>query len=64
MMLEAYGLQNPFLFRTYGGVPREGGGLVTAGVRFLARMVAGAPPSVRFRRRYWSRTLKSVWRGR
>lgn len=63
----AYGVTPPFRFRTYGGVPREGGprpGVVPAGFRFLARMAAGVPPSVRFQRRYWSRTLKAVWRGR
>lgn len=67
-MLGAYGLPLPFEFRTYGGVPRAESGLrpdvLPAGVRFLARMAAGVPPSVRFQRRYWSRTLKAVWRGR
>lgn len=67
-MLAAYGLSSPFRFRTYGGVPRGAGGArgrtVPSGLRFLLRMAAGVPPSVRFQRRYWSRTLKAVWRGR
>lgn len=67
-ILAAYGVPWPFPFRTYGGVSRgEGEGasrVLAGGVRFLARMAAGAPRSVRWRRRYWSRTLKSVWRGR
>lgn len=67
-MLAAHGVAWPFPFRTYGGVPRatsgEGPGTLPAGARFLARMARGVSPSVRFQRRYWSRTLKSVWRGR
>jgi hypothetical protein len=67
-ILSEYGVERPFRFRTYGGVPRAQDGApakpVAGGIAFLARMVAGAPPSVRFQRRYWSRTLKSVWRGR
>lgn len=62
-VLAAHGVPDPFPFRAYGGVLREGETL-PAGVRYLARMAAGAPPSVRFQRRYWSRTVKSVWRGR
>jgi hypothetical protein len=67
-MLDAYGVRMPFQFRTYGGIPRgadsAAAAQLPAGVRFLARMAAGAPRSVRYQRRYWSRTLKSVWRGR
>jgi hypothetical protein len=67
-MLAAYGLEDPFRFRAYGGVPRGADGApgapIAGGLAFLARMAAGAPPSVRFQRRYWSRTLKAVWRGR
>jgi hypothetical protein len=67
-VLGAYGVEWPFKFRTYGGIPRVSDGSdpapVPAGLAFLAKMAAGVPPSVRFQRRYWSRTLKSVWRGR
>jgi len=67
-MFGMYGVEAPFKFRTYGGLLRGGGGgeagFVPAGLGFLAKMAAGVPPSVRFQRRYWSRTLKSVWRGR
>ena len=67
-ILAAYGVEWPFQFRTYGGIPRAPGAdeaaPIPAGLGFLARMAAGVPPSVRFQRRYWSRTLKSVWRGR
>jgi hypothetical protein len=67
-ILSEYGVEWPFKFRTYGGVLRGPDGAtpkaMAGGLGFLARMVAGAPPSVRFQRRYWSRTLKSVWRGR
>jgi hypothetical protein len=67
-ILSEYGVERPFKFRTYGGVLRAQDGAapraVPGGLGFLARMVAGAPPSIRLQRRYWSRTLKSVWRGR
>jgi hypothetical protein len=67
-VLSAYGVEWPFKFRTYGGVLRGDDGSdpapVRAGLGFLWKMAAGVPPSVRFQRRYWSRTLKSVWRGR
>ena len=66
-VLGMYGVEWPFGFRTYGGVPRAGEGAeaapLPAGVAFFAKLAAGVPPSVRFQRRYWSRTLKSVWRG-
>lgn len=66
-VLGTYGVSWPFRFCTYAGVPRGGEGdrprPLPAGLRFLARMVRGAPPSIRFQRRYWSRTLKSVARG-
>ncbi len=67
-MLAAYGVPAPFKFRIYSGVERTASGerpeVLPGGLRFLVRMAAGVPPSVRFQRRYWSRTLKSVWRGR
>jgi hypothetical protein len=67
-ILAEYGIGWPFKFRTYGGVSLARDGSpprpVAGGIGFLARMASGAPPSVRFQRRYWSRTLKSVWRGR
>ena len=63
-----YGLPDSFVFRAYGGILREPGRdgrrEIPAGLRYLAKMAAGVSPSVRFQRRYWSRTLKSVWRGR
>jgi hypothetical protein len=67
-LLAKYGVEAPFKFRTYGGLAAAAQGEepapIAAGLGFLARMVQGAPPSVRYQRRYWSRTLKSVWRGR
>ncbi|HET8541993.1 MAG TPA: hypothetical protein VFL83_19105 [Anaeromyxobacter sp.] len=67
-VLGAFGVGWPFKFRVYGGVPRADGAgrppVLPGGLRFLARMTSGVPRSVRFQRRYWSRTLKSVWRGR
>jgi hypothetical protein len=67
-VLASYGVSTPFQFRSYGGVARARGGgapeVLPAGAHFLVRMALGAPPSVRFQRRYWSRTIRSVWRGR
>jgi hypothetical protein len=67
-VLSAYGVEWPFRFRTYGGIPFAPDGsdpaLVPPSLAFMWKMAAGAPPSVRYQRRYWSRTLKSVWRGR
>lgn len=67
-VLAAHGVAWPFQFRTYGGVPRVAGegeaAPMRAGLAFFLKLAAGVPPSVRTTRRYWSRTLKSVWRGR
>jgi hypothetical protein len=67
-VLGKYGVRWPYKFRTYGGIPHAADGadpaFVPAGLEFLRKMAAGVPPSVKFHRRYWSRTLKSVWRGR
>jgi hypothetical protein len=67
-VLEKYGVEWPFKFRTYGAVPLPDDGSdpapMPAGLGLFLKLATGVPPSVRWTRRYWSRTLKSVWRGR
>jgi hypothetical protein len=67
-ILAAHGVAWPFEFRTYGGVPRSAAGgeaaPIPAGLGFFLEFAKGVPPSVRYTRRYWSRSMKSVWHGR
>lgn len=59
-----HGVQVPYRYRQYGGVPREAGpdpaAALGPGPGLLVRMALGAPPSQRFRRRYYSRQLRSA----
>lgn len=48
-----HGVALPFRFRQYGGVPRASEGPPSSGLPFLARLLAGAPPSQRRRAHYW-----------
>jgi hypothetical protein len=52
-----YGFPLPFAYRQFGGVKRGRDGVVGSrvggGLPFLARVALGAPPSQRWRTRYW-----------
>ena len=67
-MLASYGVEWPSEFRTHGAIPLSANGgdpaPLRAGLGLFLKLATGVPPSVRWTRRYWSRTLKSVWRGR
>jgi hypothetical protein len=52
-----HGVSLPFRYRQLGGVTRgrggERGARIRGGLRFYARLLAGAPPSQRWRTAYW-----------
>lgn len=59
-----HGVELPYRYRQYGGIPREAGpdraAVLRPGPGLLLRMAFGAPRSQRFRRRYYSRQLRSA----
>jgi hypothetical protein len=59
-----YGVPVPFEHRHHGGVVRRADGGdgpdLPRGLRFTARLVAGAPASQRWHRRYWEYLLRSL----
>lgn len=59
-----HGVEMPYRYRQYGGIPREAGAdraaALCPGPGLLLRMALGAPRSQRFRRRYYSRQLRSA----
>jgi hypothetical protein len=60
----SHGAEVPYRYRQFGGIPRAAGpdrsATIYPGPSLLLRMAAGAPRSQRFRRRYYSRQLRSA----
>lgn len=59
-----HGVPVPYRYRQFGGIPRAAGpdraSALGRGPALLVRLALGAPPSQRFRRRYYSRQLRSA----
>ena len=66
-MHAAYGVETPLTFRTYAAIPRAAGPdpscAVPAGPGLAWLLARGAPPEVRWSRRFWSRQLRTVAAG-